>query len=304
VVNGNQKVLYILGTSRGGSTILGRVLGTCPGFGFAGEVRRLWEHGVGPGRTCGCGLTLAACPVWSEVLRQVLIDGVSAEDMSRWQRAFVPTTHPWRSTGRLLRRDGGTRDPDFSTYQRAMSRMWHALGRAYDSEIVVDSSKLPGDAAVMVSAPEIRPYLLHLIRDARGVLASQLRRREGSTLRRWRQLAYGVAAWDARHLAAGRLRRSGAPYLAVRYEDFVAEPTAVLRQICDFVGAAPNGSVGGEIDLAQVHTPRGSAPARTVTLTPDLRWHEELSAGEARAVQLLGYPWQRVYRYRAQGSSG
>src|SRR5207245_1565431 len=60
----STKVLYVVGTQRGGTTIVGRLLGALPGFTFAGEVRRIWGRLIPNGQVCGCGRRFEECPVW------------------------------------------------------------------------------------------------------------------------------------------------------------------------------------------------------------------------------------------------
>src|SRR5687768_7919448 len=65
------KVLYVLGSQRGGTTILGRLLGTIDGVEFGGEMRNLWGRGLRGPRSCGCGKGQWDCEVWSRVLAEL-----------------------------------------------------------------------------------------------------------------------------------------------------------------------------------------------------------------------------------------
>ena len=46
------KVLFIAGTSRSGSTLLGQLLGQIDGFIHIGELRQLWKKGFGQNSPC------------------------------------------------------------------------------------------------------------------------------------------------------------------------------------------------------------------------------------------------------------
>ncbi|MBA3432215.1 MAG: hypothetical protein H0U16_12145, partial [Actinobacteria bacterium] len=49
------KVLFIMGWTRSGSTILDNLLGEVEGFFSTGELHYLWRRGLLEGRLCSCG---------------------------------------------------------------------------------------------------------------------------------------------------------------------------------------------------------------------------------------------------------
>ena len=301
------KVLYVLGTQRGGSTIAGRVIGAQPGFAFGGEVRRLWARGVGPGRTCGCGLGFDACPLWSKVLPEALVDGVTAAQVTAWQEEVAPHDHSWRGAERVVRasRPGARPWPALERYRTVMARMYTAMARALDARVLVDASKLPADAAVLMGIDGVEASVLHLVRDPRGVVHSQLRRRAPSGgVQRARVLPL-AGAWAVRHGAARRLARGrgDAGWLELRYEDFATDPGPALARVSELLGEQPQPvPPDGRYDLAEVHTAGGPLPAETdVVLRRDDRWQTELPAPErvvatTATLPLLlrfGYPLSR-----------
>ena len=301
---GRTKVLYVLGTQRGGSTITGRVIGAQPGFAFGGEIRRLWARGIGPGRTCGCGRAFDACPLWSKVLAEVLVDGVTAAHVAAWQEEVAPRDHSWRAAERVVRasRPGARPWPALGRYRTVMGRMYTSMARALDARVLVDASKLPADAAVLLGIGGVDATVLHLVRDPRGVVHSQLRRRAPSGGVGRARVVRLAGAWAVRHGAARRLAGAAgdAGWLELRYEDFATEPGPALTRVAELVGERP-GPVppDARYDLAEVHTAGGRLPAETgVVLRRDDRWETELPAAErlvatAATLPLLvrfGYP--------------
>ena len=297
------KVLYLLGTQRGGSTIAGRVIGAQPGFAFGGEVRRLWSRGVGPGRTCGCGLGFDACPLWSKVLPAVLVDGVTADQVAAWQEEVAPREHSWRHAERVVRasRPGARPWPALERYRAAMGRMYTAMARALGARVLVDASKLPADAAVLAGIAGIDASVLHLVRDPRGVVHSQLRRRAPSGGLQRTQVIRLAGAWAVRHGTAHRLarRRGDAGWLELRYEDFATEPGRAQARVAELVGERPGPGPGdGRYDLAEVHTAGGELPARSgVALERDDRWRTELPAPEQVVATAATLPWLLRFGY-------
>lgn len=79
--------------------------------------------------------------------------------------------------------------------------------------------------------PEAR--IVHMIRDPRD--------RYASVLARWKTRRGGVGAGMAEWLSSAALAHSNQTtypdrYMVIRYEDLVAEPETLLREICDFIG--------------------------------------------------------------------
>ena len=62
------RVVFVGGTGRSGSTVVANALGALDDAVSVGEVRYLWERGIGENRLCGCGQAFADCPFWQEVL--------------------------------------------------------------------------------------------------------------------------------------------------------------------------------------------------------------------------------------------
>ena len=303
-IPGPTKVLYVLGSQRGGSTIVGRVIGTHPGFAFGGEVRRLWQRGIGPGRTCGCGQGFDACPLWSKVLPEVLVEGVTAAHVAAWQEEVAPGDHSWRGAERVMRasRPGAQRWAALGSYRAVMGRMYTAMARALGARVLVDASKLPADAAVLLGIDGVEAAVLHLVRDPRGVVHSQLRRRAPSGGVQRARVVGLAGAWALRHGAARRLvrARDDARWLELRYEDFAEDPGPALTRVADLLGERPAPvPPDGRYDLDAVHTAGGRLPAEAgVDLRRDDRWRTELPAPERIVATTATLPLLVRFGYR------
>lgn len=300
------KVLYVLGTQRGGTTIAGRVIGQLPGFAFLGELRKLWQVGLPEGRTCGCGLGYDACPVWSAVLPPVM-DGTDSAAMRRWQDATAPDRHSSLQAWRMSR--AGHASVDVQPYAARLGATYVGLAAATGARVLVDTSKLPADAVVVSRLREVDAYFLELVRDPRGTVHSALQRTGGGTRRlHARPAVTGAAGWLVRHAAARAILRDVGPARAtvVTYERLMAEPNAVLAEIAAFVGeSAPSDGVvvDGKVALDVAHTPIGGGRfgADTVELERDDRWVTGLGAGDRRIVAALTWPIARRFGYGRAG---
>jgi hypothetical protein len=294
------KVLYVIGTQRGGTTIGGRLIGRLPGFEFVGELRKLWQVGLPEGRRCGCGLEYAECPVWSAVLPKAVGDTPVAV-MQHWQDAAAPDRRSsWRAW--QLGRTAG--DADVASYSALLGSTYRALHEATGARVLVDTSKLPADAVLVSRLPDVDAYFLELVRDPRGTVHSAIRRSDDARGLHARQAVTGAAGWVARHLAAGALLRRVGPHrsMAVTYERLVAEPQTVLDEIAALVGEPAAGRdlvVNGQAELGVAHTPIGGGRFGPVSvdLRRDDRWITAMGGADRRLVSSLTWPLARRFDY-------
>jgi hypothetical protein len=298
------KILCITGWCRNGSTIIGNVLNEIPGFCHVGELHFLWKNAAGRGANslCGCGEVLTRCPVWSTILPLGRPAGMSAQAHAdvviRRQRDRVRTRHTWRVLGR------GLADDEIRAHAALMTRTYRAAADRMGADVIVDTTKIPGEAALLPYLDGITPYFVHLVRDPRAVAQS------------WRepkQYVYAMSAskstayWHGFNLAARAItRRYPERSLLLRYEDFIADPAGTidaLLQLCDADPAA-NPIRGRVVDLHANHTVTGN-PDRfrtgaTVIRESDDAWRTSLPVTTRLAAATLAWPLLRRYGYTSR----
>ncbi len=218
------KVVYVMGAGRSGSTILGVALGNCDGVCFAGELDK-WLVRSGTPKL----QDEARVQFWSRVAERVpdgaeLYGHAAHGSLERSSALFR------RGAARRRRR---LKDP----YLRVMSDLYRAVAETAGAEIVVDTSHYPLRARALGAATGIELHLVMLVRDPRDVVASFARadvaerRFSPATTCLYLLLTYAVAAWV--FARQPRSRR-----LVLRYEDFLADPSGVLRAILTNAGSA------------------------------------------------------------------
>ena len=307
---GATKVLFILGTTRSGSTILENVLGSVPGFFAAGEIHMLWR-GMTRGYRCGCGAEIADCEVWSRIL-QAAESPADPGEVYRWQLDDVRMFH----TPRLLRTHGWptTGRPSLDRYIRLVRRLYPQIARVGGADLIVDSSKTPAAAVILSHLDEIDLYVLHLVRDPRGVAYSWARGRPaGAGAHGPRDYDPGSirtsSRWISTNLLGDAVRRRLPPErsMLVRYEDFVSRPRTTVASIVRFVGhegAALPFLSEQTADLEPNHCVSGNRSrfARgEVALRLDDEWKTRRSASQA-SVTALTAPWLHRYGYTVSTS--
>ncbi|SRR5215204_244145 len=299
------KLLFILGTTRCGSTILENVLGSVPGFFAAGEVHMLWR-GMDRGYRCGCGDEVASCRVWTQIMTAA---GAPADplEVDRLQRDEVRMLHAPRLL--LIRSWPRTGRPSLDRYVDLMRRLYPEIARVGGGRVVVDSSKTPSASVILSHLEEVELYLVHLVRDPRGVAYSWKRGHPGGegtrgprdyrpgpirTTGRW--IATNVLGDVVRHRVAKDRR------MLLRYEDFVANPEDSVRRIIRFVGE-PIGSLPFVADhvvkLEPNHSVSGNRSRFSrgeVELKLDDEWRSATNASRS-LVTAISLPWLGRYGY-------
>ena len=295
-------ILCITGWCRNGSTILGNVLNEVPGFFHVGELHFLWKNSSGRGvnNLCGCGATLTECPVWSPILTVGRPAGVSADEHAanviRRQRAVVRTRHTWR----VLR--DGIDSTDLHEHAELMAGVYRMAAERTGARVLVDTTKIPGEAALLPRLPGIRTVFVHLVRDPLAV---------SNSWRTPKEYVYTMSAskntgyWRAFNIASRAiLRRYPEQSMLLRYEDFIADPAGTVDTLLRMCGADPAGNPvhGQTVSLNTNHTVTGNPDrfrtGETVIRPQDDSWRSSLPRSARLATLLLSWPMARRYGYR------
>ncbi len=150
-----------------------------------------------------------------------------------------------------------------------------------------------------------RASIVHIIRDGRDVVCSM----RGHPDWRWvdgawqKVLVPRSVEWYARRwladTAAGMARRDDPRYVEIRYEDLVADPSAILRQICDGIGAGADAAWLEQVGRRADEAGRTGRPdyEGAVSDASVGRWREDLTAAERQEVERLCGPRLRELGY-------
>jgi hypothetical protein len=248
------KVIYILGTSRSGSTILDAAIGTATSAISTGELGHIfWAYEAVEGKSpsvtvpfCSCGLLVNQCPLWSAVWAEMAAKGRLGEleeDTRRFETLALSV--PSAAAARLLRSRA------FLRHQSDLALMLRSVARNASARVVIDSTKDPGRGWLysLLPAEEFDVRFIHLVRDGRSVLSSMMSHyhpdRFTSVARYWPQPAaafFSTLHWIYMNLHASILGSANRHrYLLIRYEELVSRPLETLNSIESFA----------EIDLSE-----------------------------------------------------
>ena len=293
------KVIFIAGAARSGSTLLARILAQQPGFIDVGEMARIWDCGIRDDILCGCGKPFSQCETWGRIMT-VGFEG--AENSNNDHLAQLYQSVRLLSFLRLALPGG----------QRALQNQWNELAAGYeklhlavasatDSHVIVDTSKFPGYGYVLNLKSALDVYVVHLVRDVRGV-ANSIKKHSKLRVER------SSISWVSNNLFTELLfKRIRGRYLRLRYEDFVRRPEEAIDLILRFTGepspASPLVKDHVTVPLAQSHTMGGNLNrfiTDSVTIQMDNEWKTELSWVEKAKLVFICWPLVLKYRYWQQ----
>lgn len=216
-----------MGAGRSGSTTLGITLGNCGGVFYAGELDN-W-------------LVRSGVPQVEEAERSAFWRRVHGELADADGAAQLFGNEAQRSIERSLAifrvRRWPARRRLSGRYRAVAGDLFGALARAAGVSCIVDTSHYPLRAHELQRVEGIDLHLLFLVRDPQGVVASFNRHDVHEFTKS--TLHTNVYLWLTHLLSLlVFLRHPRKRRLFVRYEDFVADPAAVVSQILECAGQA------------------------------------------------------------------
>jgi Sulfotransferase family len=307
------RILYIAGNGRSGSTVIDQILGQIPGWFTVGELADFWQRG--PLQLCGCGRVLKDCDFWRQVFVEAFQDTPDRFDfvaVSALRNRCARSRHLFLITNSLTRR---LVQPALNEYADLTKRLYQAVSTMAGATVIVDSSKLASHAYLLELTGAVELFMVHLVRDPRGVAYSWMKSR------RHPNPAIGdFEHWHPARTALNWVYTNGAirklwgaaegRYLALRYEDFIAQPEASVRQIMQFVGQ-PATSLpflsDHSVSLAPTHGVSGNTvrfESGPVHLTLDDKWCTAMTPMHKLLVTTLtgvalptfGYSFEPIWR--------
>jgi hypothetical protein len=307
-------VLNIAGVGRTGSTLLEQVLAANPAFVSLGEARLLWDRGYAQGLRCSCGEPFHQCSFWRRV-DQRAFGGLGADRIGRLLALHLAVVRrrriPEIVAGQLLGRPPAADTAKYLEYLRAA---YDAALSESGAVMVIDSTKDPLHGLLLSRIDGIDLHVVHLLRDPRAVAFSWQRKvdleevaRPGELMLR-RTAGNSARTYVSRNLQTLLLAKLARSYMTVRYEDFVADPQAIVDRVVRTVGLEsyrlPIGPAG-EVELPVTHSvsgnPRRRFGERKVRVAEDREWSTDLSSRDTWTTVAWSWPLMWQYGYLRDG---
>ena len=223
-----KKIIYITGLGRSGSTIVDIVLGNNPNTVSCGEITNIFQDAYILNQICSCGQDGANCEYWQSLKKEWEIK--SNLDINK----FVKLTTRYEKNTFLawLRYFFNYflfQTKNFKQYLHAMILFMEMLFERNNADILIDSSKriLRFQILHSFSGYEILP--IHLVRDLKGVMASEASDTESIFSKHMKFLKtiirYIILNLQI-HIALSRI-----PHKYLQYEDLLTNPRKEMAAI-------------------------------------------------------------------------
>ena len=316
-----QKILYILGVGRSGSTLLNSILGNDSQiFGCSELVHAC--HPLMKDVKCACGQLFYSCPVWSEIIRQFKYkfgEGVLEELLALQQKLEMYHTpldgkHSviFRNISRVTKikfPSIGVGKSKFSRYSELIAGLFQIISSITCKPIIVDSSKSPLRAQLFAEIFTHQFFVIRIVRDGRAAINSSKKQLLNSR----KQLGWDVSPIPAGRTIAGWIKDNllcDVAYhnfpvnqrIQIRYEDLVARPVEIVTQIADLLNYdlnEINQLITQNKPLTHGHSMSGSRlrdkPIMSIKLDQD--WEKNLSKRELWMFHLAAGWLNKRYGY-------
>jgi len=301
------RVIYIMGYGRSGSTVLDAVLGSHRDIESVGELVNLPRNGWINNEYCACKQRINNCSFWEEV-KKVWRQKTGIDDVQE----YIDLEDALQRNRKIFQ---GFSKPNILSHEfKAYAQLTHSLYKSIldvsGKSIIVDSSKNPLRAFILSFIPGIDLYLIHLVRDGRGVAWS----RKKSFIKNERQgvqrdlRAHPVwktaIAWLYKNMKSTWVKRQfkKEKSIQIRYEDFVLQPENTLLKIGGLVGVCFNevfNAIQNGESLNFGHTVAGNRLRMSgkFKLQLDEEWKEKLTKVEQLEFCIISGWLLKKYKY-------
>lgn len=287
----STRILYVASSSTSGTTLLAFLINTHPDI-FT--VSHTTGHPFEDNEEflCSCGLPLPECPFYSRmaaVFREQGLPFKFNDFGTRHRLVADDRLDSWLTAGLPMVRSNrleNVRDamlllvPGFSSRLRRQDRanqLFVEQALAYSgAHVFADTSQSPHRLRHLRRIANFDFSVVHLVRDPRGIAASQ-RRSHGVdpviTARNWLRM----------QLAILRVLEEFPPHITVHYEDLCESPAPTVASIYSFVGLEAH-PLPEDFRRSEHHILGNDMRGRREKISRDERWKAELSPREIDAV--------------------
>jgi len=296
------KVVFIVGYTRSGSTLLEQLLSMAPGTVAVGEMAYLWEQRVRNNSYCGCGSKWTNCSFWKNILGDL-----SSPDFQKEKTRFGAFFRD------LVRKRRPSDDEDYEHFVKEIESIYRSIHDQTGCSVIIDSSKKPF-FGLAVSRTKVSVTFVHLVRDGRGCAFSWKKAKARMELGKNAFMPFmpqfpayrSGLAWLWNNAQAEILRRRSQNIL-LRYEDLVDHPSLEVNKILNQIGLPSiSPDQNGIFHLPTSHgiwgNPDRWSSREAIKVTKDERWIRELSKPDFIVSTLISAPLLKWYGYRLSRS--
>jgi hypothetical protein len=267
-----RTIVFIAGSGRSGSTILGKLLDQGDTTTHIGEIRYFAQIGYRENRECECGEKLRSCPFWGPIISQMSqqFDLLKISEISKGlQRNLNLYISDITSSKVFIP----------SIYIEFIDSLYSLIFEKTKSKYIIDSTKFPIHLESLYRTDSFDMRVIHLTRDPRSVANSWSKKKqtnEGpSSNFIGTRLPWKVAlSWRMCNVVTSQYRAKVPFFSHNRWEDITTYPSQSVGQIIhelDLELSAPQFSRDNDVNLKSGHAFWGNSSRRLHGTTKILR---------------------------------
>lgn len=299
-----NKIIYLYGYGRCGSTILSLLLDRHPDIFSTGELISLPERGWIKNTRCSCKKRADECPFWTQV-REIWQENSPVKNPEE----FNELLNPYKNYFSFSRRNSHHRlvqeNENIDLLMRSITTLYDAIFKVSGKSVIFDSSKLPMFGLVVGSNHKYRVDPVFMIRDGRGVINSlektrvKKRRESRSFYARQKNLFLSSIKWAvANFICEYVLRKQDSDFIKLRYEDLVSSPEATLNEILNQVQLDNHTFESPDQHTSHVLAGNIKRLKDDVSIKPDIDWQTSLKLYEELCYWMITGGLGLKYGYR------
>lgn len=237
------KLLYVLGFSYSGSTLLAFLLNAHPRIVSTGEIIGPPHFSKGKPFLCSCARPIEWCPYYRYLQDRIGLLGFNLRE-HRWDTRHLSENagtvekllweviccDPIRTIRDILRRQVPALRRRECDLVNLNTKFIRAVAESRDVRIVVDSSKIPSRLPILLRCPNLDVRVVHLVRHPLDCLNSAMKYHSHPpeiVLKSWKQ------NFNASRFILNSYRH--VPFIQVKYEDLCDNPRFWVGSICKLV---------------------------------------------------------------------
>jgi len=266
-----MNLIYIVGTSFSGSSLLGFILGSTGGVFDAGELKFFNRVQVKGGEKCTCGSFVTSCPFWSIVHSR----GFEVYEVPSFHRKYIIAIKI--ILGIKVKKD--------SIICREELELLNEIHRIQGAAYILDTSKSLWRLQYLLRCRDINLKILFLKRGMCGSVSSFVKHRFGF----WRGLfIYKLNNFLIRKF----LKNNKLDYLYVEYDSLCKNTDAELKRIGEYLGIDYSNYIE-MMKNREYHVPSGNQGTRKQFLENfqglkhDDSWKTRLTSWQKRVLSIV-----------------
>lgn len=303
------KIVYVAGVGRSGSTLLDLILGDNEIAISTGEIANIFSALQSNNEYCSCGELASKCNFWVKVLREYerVEEFTSIHEYLRLQKKYERIRNiPFLIISKYLRTQ------EYQNYTNSQVALYRAIAKVSNKNVIIDSSKKPVRALSLSCSKNLNFYVLHLIRDGRGVAWSMKKSFKKDSEKGIQKDLVSTPIWKTAilwsviNVLISSWHKFGLlpHYHLIRYEEIIESVDSELNRIGNFLNTDFSSTLkkiaDGVLIVVGGHSIAGNRVRmkKNIRLKPDYEWKEALSAGELNSFWAIAGAVAKIYGFK------